>query len=158
MVNPWVRKVPWRMAWQPTPVFSPGESHGQRNVVVHKVAKTRLKQLNIHISSRDYLWPSCLENCERINLSHKLAASVNSSHRKLTQIFWALLCSSHSVIHLCCNRTAAFDLLANTLCPLPFQNTQNAFPGGLLEAAPMVITRIKWVNDYKTPEIVPGTR
>ena len=26
--NPWVRKVPWRRAWQPTPVFLPGESHG----------------------------------------------------------------------------------------------------------------------------------
>ena len=24
--NPWVRKIPWRRAWQPTPVFSPGES------------------------------------------------------------------------------------------------------------------------------------
>ena len=24
--NPWVRKVPWRRAWQPTPVFLPGES------------------------------------------------------------------------------------------------------------------------------------
>ena len=28
--NPWVRKIPWRRAWQPTPVFLPGESHGQR--------------------------------------------------------------------------------------------------------------------------------
>ena len=27
--NPWVRKIPWRRAWQPTPVFLPGESHGQ---------------------------------------------------------------------------------------------------------------------------------
>jgi len=27
--NPWVRKIPWREAWQPTPVFLPGESHGQ---------------------------------------------------------------------------------------------------------------------------------
>ena len=26
----WVRKIPWRRAWQPTPVFLPGESHGQR--------------------------------------------------------------------------------------------------------------------------------
>ena len=24
--NPWVRKIPWRRAWQPTPVFLPGES------------------------------------------------------------------------------------------------------------------------------------
>ena len=29
--NPWVGKVPWRRAWQPTPVFLPGESHGQRS-------------------------------------------------------------------------------------------------------------------------------
>ena len=24
--DPWVRKIPWRQAWQPTPVFLPGES------------------------------------------------------------------------------------------------------------------------------------
>ena len=31
--DPWVVKIPWRRAWQPTPVFSPGESHGQRSLV-----------------------------------------------------------------------------------------------------------------------------
>ena len=32
--NPWVRKIPWRRKWQPTPVFSlPGESRGQRSLV-----------------------------------------------------------------------------------------------------------------------------
>ena len=30
--NPWVGKMPWERAWQPTPVFSPGESHGQRSL------------------------------------------------------------------------------------------------------------------------------
>ena len=30
--NPWVRKIPWRRAWQPTPVFLPGESLGQRSL------------------------------------------------------------------------------------------------------------------------------
>ena len=29
----WVRKIPWRRAWQPTPVFLPGESYGQRILV-----------------------------------------------------------------------------------------------------------------------------
>ena len=29
--NPWVRKILWRRKWQPTPVFLPGESHGQRS-------------------------------------------------------------------------------------------------------------------------------
>ena len=27
-----VGKIPWRRAWQPTPVFLPGESHGQRSL------------------------------------------------------------------------------------------------------------------------------
>ena len=31
--NPWVRKIPWRRAWQPTPVLLPGEFHGQRSLV-----------------------------------------------------------------------------------------------------------------------------
>ena len=26
-------KIPWRRAWQPTPIFLPGESHGQRSLV-----------------------------------------------------------------------------------------------------------------------------
>ena len=38
--DPWVGKTPWRRAWQPTPVFLSGESHGQRSLAtVHRVAK-----------------------------------------------------------------------------------------------------------------------
>ena len=29
--DPWVRKIPWRRKWQPTPVLLPGEFHGQRS-------------------------------------------------------------------------------------------------------------------------------
>ena len=31
--DPWVRELPWRRTWQPTPVCLPGESHGQRSLV-----------------------------------------------------------------------------------------------------------------------------
>ena len=31
--NPWLVKIPWRRTWQLTPVFLPGESHGQRSLV-----------------------------------------------------------------------------------------------------------------------------
>ena len=31
--DPWVRKIPWRREWQPTPVFLPGKVHGQRSLV-----------------------------------------------------------------------------------------------------------------------------
>ena len=30
--NPWVGKIAWRRQWQPTPVFLPGDSHGQRSL------------------------------------------------------------------------------------------------------------------------------
>ena len=30
--DPWVRKISWKMEWQPTPVFLPGESQGQRSL------------------------------------------------------------------------------------------------------------------------------
>ena len=33
MQETWVRKIPWRRKWQPTPVFLPGESHGRRSLV-----------------------------------------------------------------------------------------------------------------------------
>ena len=44
--DPWVGKIPWRRAWQPTLVLLPGESHGQRSLeaAVHKV--TWPKQLS----------------------------------------------------------------------------------------------------------------
>ena len=32
-LDPCIRKIPWKRAWQPTPVFLPGESHGQRSLV-----------------------------------------------------------------------------------------------------------------------------
>jgi len=31
--DPWVRDIPRRREWQPTPVFLPGEFHGQRSLV-----------------------------------------------------------------------------------------------------------------------------
>ena len=31
--DPWVGKIPCKIEWQPTPVFLPGESHGQRSLV-----------------------------------------------------------------------------------------------------------------------------
>ena len=31
--DPWVRKILWRRAWQPTRVLLPGETHGQRSLV-----------------------------------------------------------------------------------------------------------------------------
>ena len=30
--DPWIRKIPWRRTWKPTPEFSPEKSHGQKRL------------------------------------------------------------------------------------------------------------------------------
>jgi len=45
--NPWVEEIPWRSAWQPTPLFLPGETHGQRSQAGYVLqSRTQLKQLS----------------------------------------------------------------------------------------------------------------
>ena len=58
--NPWVRKIPWRREWPPTPVFLLEESHGQRSLVgcslwTHKGLDTA-EQLSTHTSHVSAEW------------------------------------------------------------------------------------------------------
>ena len=41
--DPWVRKIPWKRAWQPTLVFLPGESHGQEPGGLQSLGSHRVK-------------------------------------------------------------------------------------------------------------------
>ena len=41
--NPWIGKITWRSIWHPTPVFLPGESHGQRNLMVYSPCGCRVR-------------------------------------------------------------------------------------------------------------------
>ena len=59
--NPWVGEIPWRRDWQPTPVFLPGEFHGQRSLVatVHGIAESNAtEQLTL-----TFQWPIVLFSC-----------------------------------------------------------------------------------------------
>ena len=38
----WVRKIPWRRAWLPTPVFLPGEFRGQRSLRLQSMDSQRV--------------------------------------------------------------------------------------------------------------------
>ena len=54
--NYWVRKIPWRREWPPTPVFLLGEFHGQRSLAgyspwCHKESDT-MEQLKIYPSAK----------------------------------------------------------------------------------------------------------
>ena len=41
--EPWVRKVPGRNKWQPTPVFLPGKFHGQRRLAGYNSGRSRVR-------------------------------------------------------------------------------------------------------------------
>ena len=51
--NPWVWKIFWRRAWQPTPVFLPGESHEWRSLEGYSLwghrRRTQLKWFSKHV-------------------------------------------------------------------------------------------------------------
>ena len=91
--DPWVGKVPWRRKQQPTPVFLPGKSHGQRcpmgyssgghKTVRHNLATKQQEQLvtlvnltNAVISSADWVAASL----QSLNCSQVLGSTVGSSH------------------------------------------------------------------------------
>ena len=56
--NPCIGNIPWRREWQPTPVFLPGKSHGQRTwqATVPGVAKsqTQLSDKHFYFQSKQY--------------------------------------------------------------------------------------------------------
>ena len=66
--DPWDGKI-WRRAWQPIPVFLPGESHGQRSLgaTVRGVTKsqTQLRLLSTHAC--DAIHPSLLNHTENFH-------------------------------------------------------------------------------------------
>ena len=53
--DPWIRNIPWRRAWQPTPVFLPRKFHRQRSLAGYSpfgLKRVRqLKQLGTHTKS-----------------------------------------------------------------------------------------------------------
>ena len=56
-----VGKIPWRKAWQPTPVFLPGESHGQRSLVGYSpwgLARVRQTERLNHCCHQSCLYKS----------------------------------------------------------------------------------------------------
>ena len=55
--DPWVGKVPWRRKWQPTPVFLPGEFHGQRSLADHSPRGCRIRSTIQHPCSEQRLLP-----------------------------------------------------------------------------------------------------
>ena len=53
-IDPRIRKIPRRRAWQPTPVFLPGESHGQRSLLGYSPWGRRALNTTGQLSAAQY--------------------------------------------------------------------------------------------------------
>ena len=102
--SPWVRKILCRRKWQPTPVFLPGKSHGQRSLVgyspwsqksltrlsdltttaalVMKVSKTRMRQFYLRLCHIEW---NCVKLPEE-NPHEKSTETVPWAHRDSHQL------------------------------------------------------------------------
>ena len=109
--TPWVGRIPWRRKWQPTPVFLPGEFHGQRSLVGYRPWDHRI--------GLDWLALTYLINLEVTNMNKNTFLSAEGT------VIYAQL------------RLSPFDLirtwqLRNQLYLLLLQILQNVFSlGGL---------------------------
>ena len=77
--NSWVRKSPWRRAQQPTPVFLPRESHGQRSLVGYR--PLGLKELDMTEAPEHT--PTCYQGLRRIHIFFLIphrASDIHPSH------------------------------------------------------------------------------
>ena len=50
--NPWIRNIPWRGVWQPTLVFLPGESHGQKSLAGYRPGSKSQTLLSMHAAHK----------------------------------------------------------------------------------------------------------
>ena len=97
--DPWVGKTPWRRKWQPTTVFLPGESHGQRSLVGSgpwgRKSRTRLSNWALARSVLSKLLVSlCFSPSLILSLQAALLLKVVVPHASRSPVrFWlALVC------------------------------------------------------------------
>jgi len=77
-LHPWAWQIPWKGKWQPTPVFLPGKSHGQRSLAGYSPWG--------HKESDTTLWLS--------NNNKYLVANINTSNSFLNYLCVCVCCDS----------------------------------------------------------------
>ena len=57
--DPWAGKILWRRKWQPTAVFLPGESQGQRSLEDYSPQGCKESDTTEHTHTQELLYSSC---------------------------------------------------------------------------------------------------
>ena len=119
-MNPLVRKVPWRRERQSTPVFFPGEFHGQRLYIGHGAAKSQLLlrfPLYLGFQQFESDVPRCAVFCVCVCVwPHTRASLAQSLLIEIFQRFWKVL--SHYLFHNFFCAIPSHTLMIISMCPV----------------------------------------
>ena len=109
--DPWVRMIPWRRAWQPTPVILPGNFHGQRSLSGYSPRghkeMDRTEQLSTHIRTHHIFSFYCSNKNSQRAMWPEAKNHVRQPffHAATTCVFWhnlisiSSLCLCHGLSH-----------------------------------------------------------
>ena len=129
--DPWVGKIPWRRKWQPTPVFLPGKSHGQRNLEGYSPWCCKESDMTEWLSMHAYIYPLFLG-----------FPSSLGDHRAPSRVPWAIQC--------CAMLCYAKSLQS---CPTLCDPIDSSPPGspvpGILQARTLEWVAISFSNAWK---------
>ena len=129
--NPWVRKIPWIRKWQATPVFLPGESHGQKLEGLY-VAHTWVKKesdVTEQLNSRD-------SNPEGKTLRRQRICSLAQPATSTTSSF-----PPRKTEYVCVCAQSCPTLCDLVDCSLPGSLIHGIFPARILECTAMTSSR-----------------
>ena len=104
--NSWVKKIPWRRKWQPTPLFFPRKSHGQRSLLGCSP------------------W-GCIVGHDLVTTYMVLPSRWAAIKAELRQFFLRLSYIQYSL------STKDVNSLYDTMCPIPLTNIANVRARGL---------------------------
>ena len=108
---PWVGKIPWQRAWQPTSVFLPGEAHGQRSLAGYSLGDS--KELDIYVIPFSHKLPShpgCHITLRRVPCAVYTRILLVTHFNYSSVALLLLLLSRFSCVRLCAtSRTAALQ-------------------------------------------------
>ena len=98
--DPWVRKIPWRRKWQPTPVFFPGKSQEYRSLAgyISWVTKSQMPLRN---------WTTIIKSI--LSVEVRVCCNVSKKHLRL----WNHI---EMIVNLCSSLTSIFSTSKISKC------------------------------------------
>ena len=93
--DPWVEKIPWKSKWQPTPVFLPGESHGQ-SVVGYSSGHKEWDKTDDWVHTHTHTQVDCVKETRIIQ--HIQGPKETKRRGSVSSLSLSLICAFHFLL------------------------------------------------------------